>query len=186
MHLFGTRVRDADTIAALRGDAGFETGLFLADGGRRVRWTLNGQVKAEIDIGDYFAGVDDAFVTVMAMGGHQHNRWTYSEMSILTTPAGSPRMNPTAGGAGPSVPYQRRLRHIAGALAPLPGSSASEDMVLSAADAAEIQEYERHGVAALAELSPPPAGPLTFGPDGHLPPVVGEALEAHGFYVFDS
>ena len=65
-------------------------------------------------------------------------------------------------------------------------SSASEDMVLSAADAAEIQEYERHGVAALAELSPPPAGPLTFGPDGHLPPVVGEALEAHGFYVFDS
>ena len=185
MHLFGTRVRDADTIAALRGDAGFETGLFLADGGRRVRWTLNGQVKAEIDIGDYFAGVDDAFVTVMAMGGHQHNRWTYSEMSILTSPD-SPRMNPTAGGAGPSVPYQRRLRHIAGALAPLPGSSASEDMVLSAADAAEIQEYERHGVAALAELSPPPAGPLTFGPDGRLPPVVGEALEAHGFYVFDS
>ena len=70
---------------------------------RQIRRWQAAMDTVEVDIGEYFAGVDDAFVTVMAMGGHQHNRWTYSEMSILTTPAGSPRMNPAAGGDGPSV-----------------------------------------------------------------------------------
>ena len=74
--------------AEFRGLDGCELGLFLLNDARWLCWTLNGQLMDTFNIGEYMESIRGGplFFSVMAMGGHQQNRWALSAMEMLAAP----------------------------------------------------------------------------------------------------
>eukprot|EP01048_Picozoa_sp_COSAG05_P019100 COSAG05_NODE_2919_length_2511_cov_1.360282_4_plen_135_part_00 len=72
--------------AEFRAADGCELGLFLLNDARWLCWTLNGEMMDTFDIGHYMLPVRDRpmFVSVMAMGGHQQNRWEIGAMDLMS------------------------------------------------------------------------------------------------------
>ena len=71
--------------AEFRGASGCVLGLFLLDDAHVLCWTLNDRLMDAFSIGSYMEPVRQRklFLSVMAMGGHQRNDWSLSEMELF-------------------------------------------------------------------------------------------------------